>query len=78
MRATGLLGSIIGAVLSLPGPVVSVEWLRDHLTDPVLRVADVRWSLAGPPGRELYDAGHLPGTVFLDADRELSSPGPTP
>jgi thiosulfate/3-mercaptopyruvate sulfurtransferase len=78
MRARGSHGAIIGAVLSLPGPVVSVEWLQDHLADPGLRVADVRWSLAGPPGRELYDAGHIPGAIFLDADRELSSPGEGP
>jgi thiosulfate/3-mercaptopyruvate sulfurtransferase len=62
-------------VLTLPGPLVGVDWLADHLDDPALRVADVRWSLTGPSGRERYDAGHLPGAVYLDADRELSSPG---
>ena len=65
-------------MLTLPGPVVDVEWLHRHLADPGLRVADVRWSLGGPPARELYDAGHVPGAVFLDADRELSSPGEGP
>jgi thiosulfate/3-mercaptopyruvate sulfurtransferase len=65
-------------VLRLPGPIVSVDWLQTHLHDPELRIADVRWSLAGPPGRELYAAGHLPGAVFIDADRELSSPGTGP
>lgn len=78
MRASGPRGAIIGAVLSLRGPVVDVTWLRDHLDDPFLRVADVRWSLAGPSGRALYDGGHLPGAVFLDADAELSSPGEGP
>jgi thiosulfate/3-mercaptopyruvate sulfurtransferase len=65
-------------VLRLPGPIVSVDWLQTHLHDPALRVADVRWSLAGPPGAERYAGGHLPGAVFLDADRELSSPGEGP
>jgi thiosulfate/3-mercaptopyruvate sulfurtransferase len=65
-------------VLRLPGPIVSVDWLQTNLEDPALRVADVRWSLAGPPGHELYGAGHLPGAVFLDADQELSSPGHGP
>jgi thiosulfate/3-mercaptopyruvate sulfurtransferase len=65
-------------VLSLPAPVVSVDWLRTHLEDAALRVADVRWSLAGPPGRDRYAAGHLPGAVFLDAETELSSPGEGP
>lgn len=39
---------------------------------PVL--LDVRWSLTGPPGRGLYDAGHLPGACFVDLDQDLSGP----
>ena len=35
---------------------------------------DVRWRLGGPPGIESYHAGHLPGAVFVDLDRDLSSP----
>ncbi len=65
-------------MLTLPGPIVGVAWLADHLDHPGLRVADVRWSLAGPPGRDRYEAGHLPGAVFLDAEHELSSPGEGP
>jgi thiosulfate/3-mercaptopyruvate sulfurtransferase len=42
---------------------------------PVL--LDVRWRLAGPPGITAYRAGHLPGAVFTDLDRDLSGvPGP--
>ncbi len=67
-----------GPMLSLPGPLVSVDWLAANLDDPSLRIADVRWALAGPPGRDRYAGGHLPGAVFLDADRELSSPGEGP
>jgi thiosulfate/3-mercaptopyruvate sulfurtransferase len=40
-------------------------------------VVDVQWSLtsaAGPPGRELYDAGHLPGAHHVDLDAELAGP----
>ena len=37
-------------------------------------VLDVRWRLGGPPGRELYDAGHVPGAVFTDLDRDLAAP----
>lgn len=65
-------------MLTLPGPVVSVDWLHANLAHRSLRIADVRWSLAGPPGRELYEAGHIPGAVFLDAEDELSSPGEGP
>ncbi|GAA1764971.1 sulfurtransferase [Luedemannella helvata] len=39
-------------------------------------VLDVRWRLGGPPGREAYQAGHLPGAVFVDLDADLSgAPG---
>lgn len=37
-------------------------------------VADVRWSLTGPPGRVDYRAGHLPGAVFIDVDADLAAP----
>ncbi|MFI9495430.1 MULTISPECIES: sulfurtransferase [Streptomyces] len=39
---------------------------------PVL--LDVRWQLGGPHGRTDYDAGHLPGAVFVDLDAELAGP----
>jgi thiosulfate/3-mercaptopyruvate sulfurtransferase len=35
---------------------------------------DVRWRLGGPPGRESYLVGHLPGAVFVDLDRDLAAP----
>ncbi|MFB9234470.1 sulfurtransferase [Plantactinospora siamensis] len=35
---------------------------------------DVRWRLAGPPGRDDYRAGHLPGAVFVDLDTALCGP----
>jgi thiosulfate/3-mercaptopyruvate sulfurtransferase len=35
---------------------------------------DVRWSLTGPPGRDAYQAGHLPGAVFVDLDASLTGP----
>ncbi|MEU9823618.1 sulfurtransferase [Micromonospora chersina] len=41
----------------------------DRADPPTL--LDVRWRLAGPPGREDYLAGHLPGAVFVDLDTEL-------
>jgi thiosulfate/3-mercaptopyruvate sulfurtransferase len=38
---------------------------------------DVRWRLGGPPGREAYRSGHLPGASFIDLERELAAePGP--
>jgi thiosulfate/3-mercaptopyruvate sulfurtransferase len=36
---------------------------------------DCRWELGSPGrGRELYLAGHIPGSSFLDVDTDLSSP----
>ena len=38
-----------------------------------VRVIDVRWVLGAPGrGRQAYDAGHLPGAIFLDVDGELT------
>jgi thiosulfate/3-mercaptopyruvate sulfurtransferase len=41
---------------------------------PQPTLLDVRWSLAGGPGRAEYAAGHLPGAVFVDLDGELCGP----
>jgi thiosulfate/3-mercaptopyruvate sulfurtransferase len=39
---------------------------------PPVRICDVRWWLTDPgKGRRDYDAGHLPGAVFVDADTDL-------
>jgi thiosulfate/3-mercaptopyruvate sulfurtransferase len=35
---------------------------------------DVRWRLGGPPGHELFQAGHVPGAAFVDLDRDLAAP----
>jgi len=64
----------IGLMAERFGPLVSAEWLREHLGEPGLRVIDLRWYLDGRRGREAFQAGHLPGAVFMDLDRELASP----
>ncbi|MGO4204891.1 sulfurtransferase [Rhodococcus sp. TAF43] len=38
----------------------------------VTRVLDVRWSLPEPDGRAAHAAGHVPGAVYVDLERELS------
>ena len=62
-----------GAVL--PASVVSGAWLQANLERVV--VADVRWYLDGRSGRAAYEAGHIPGAVFLDLDEGLSAPAST-
>ncbi|MFO0762603.1 MAG: sulfurtransferase [Byssovorax sp.] len=53
-------------------PLVSAAWLADHLDDPTVRVADVRWYLGGKRGEDEYARGHVPGAVFVDLDRDLA------
>ncbi len=50
------------------GPLVTAEWLHDHLGEPDLRVIDFRWYLSGKKGRDEYLAGHIPGAVFVELD----------
>jgi len=37
-----------------------------------VRVLDVRWRLDAPDGTEAFRAGHIPGAVYVDLDRELA------
>ncbi len=56
--------------MSRPGLLLDVADL-DRL-DAVL--LDTRLTTSGPPGREQYDAGHLPGAVYVDVDDDLAEP----
>jgi thiosulfate/3-mercaptopyruvate sulfurtransferase len=56
-------------------PLVGAEELRHLLASgrpPV--VLDVRWSLAGPAGRDVFAQGHVPGAVYVDLDTDLADP----
>ena len=58
----------------MSGPLISAEELAEHLDDPRLRIADVRWFLGDHArGRAEYAIGHLPGAVFVDLDRDLAA-----
>lgn len=62
-------------VLTVGVGLVDVRTLAQSLSGPnPPTLIDVRWRLGGPPGREDYLAGHLPGAVFLDLDADLSGP----
>jgi thiosulfate/3-mercaptopyruvate sulfurtransferase len=37
-------------------------------------LADVRWTLGGPPGRPEFEAGHIPGAVWVDLESQLAGP----
>ncbi|MEU5609877.1 sulfurtransferase [Streptomyces sparsogenes] len=55
--------------------IVTASDLMDELAGerpPLL--LDVRYQLGGPPGRPAYEAGHLPGAVYVDLESELAGP----
>jgi thiosulfate/3-mercaptopyruvate sulfurtransferase len=58
------------------GPLIDVTSLATVLAsaDPPT-VLDVRWRLAGPPGRPDYLDGHIPGAVFVDLADLCGPPG---
>ncbi len=56
-------------------PIISAAQLANELAGPRVPVLlDVRWQHGGPHGRADYDAGHIPGAVFVDLDADLASP----
>jgi thiosulfate/3-mercaptopyruvate sulfurtransferase len=62
-------------VTAVIDPVVGLDWVQARGDRVVL--ADVRWYLGGKSGREAYQAGHLPGAIFVDLDRVLArAPSP--
>lgn len=57
-------------------PLVSVDDLAAEIAaDAPVRLLDVRWRLDRAEGRPDYLAGHLPGAVYVDLERELARPG---
>jgi thiosulfate/3-mercaptopyruvate sulfurtransferase len=70
----------------LPGTLVDAEWLREHHTDPRLRVVDIRGYVktedlgngmqraeyAG--ARDEFGEGHIPGAVFVDWTEDITDP----
>ncbi len=54
------------------GPLISAEWLRDHIGDPDLRLIHVS------PDRRVYNKRHLPGAVYGDLHRDLALRGTVP
>ncbi|MFJ7158548.1 sulfurtransferase [Streptomyces sp. NPDC101118] len=56
-------------------PIISASELLAATAGPVPPVLlDVRWQLGGPDLRAEYEAGHVPGAVYVDLDRELAGP----
>jgi thiosulfate/3-mercaptopyruvate sulfurtransferase len=59
----------------VPKPLISVQQLDAELNAPDLLLIDTRFKLEDTAyGQAAYDAGHIPGAVYMDLDRDLSSP----
>lgn len=61
--------------MALMKPIITAsEYLSESEGPRPPVLLDIRWQLGGPHGRPDYDAGHLPGAVFVDLDAELAGP----
>jgi thiosulfate/3-mercaptopyruvate sulfurtransferase len=49
-------------------PLVSAQWLKDHLSNPELVILDVR-SVVDGGGARAYAEGHIPGAIHSDYDK---------
>jgi thiosulfate/3-mercaptopyruvate sulfurtransferase len=54
--------------------LVDASWLARQPPGAV-RIVDLRWALSGPPALEKYRAGHIPGAVYVEMERDLSRHG---
>ncbi|MEA2581112.1 MAG: thiosulfate/3-mercaptopyruvate sulfurtransferase [Actinomycetota bacterium] len=64
-------------MIATPGPLVSPEWLAEHLGEDGLMVADSRWTPDGS-GRAEFASAHISGAVYLDTDDDLAAPPSRP
>jgi thiosulfate/3-mercaptopyruvate sulfurtransferase len=67
-------------------PLVTTDWLADHLRDPDLRVVDIRGYVKKTDlgegrqraeylaAREEYDEAHISGAVYVDWTRDITDP----
>lgn len=58
--------------------LISINDLQDHLSDPEVVLVDTRFDLTNPDwGYQDYLRAHIPGAIFMDLNKDLSSP-PSP
>jgi thiosulfate/3-mercaptopyruvate sulfurtransferase len=53
--------------------LVDPAWVAARLDDPNVAIVDFRWREDGS-GRARYEAGHLPGAIFLDWTADIVEP----
>ncbi|EME51530.1 3-mercaptopyruvate sulfurtransferase [Rhodococcus ruber BKS 20-38] len=66
--------------MTYPGPVVSADWLRNHLDDPDVRVVDASVHLpdTGRDARAEYLQAHIPGALMFDLNEIADPDNPLP
>lgn len=71
--------------MQLPAPVISTDWLNDHLGDPSLRIYDVSlyveylgdtgsfggYRLNAETPQKEWEESHIPGSAFIDINSDL-------
>jgi thiosulfate/3-mercaptopyruvate sulfurtransferase len=56
-------------------PLVSPEWLHDHLNSSDLKIVDCRWRMDDPDaGRRAWSDGHIPAATYMSLDDDLAAP----
>jgi thiosulfate/3-mercaptopyruvate sulfurtransferase len=68
LAAVMALGATFTASAAEPQPLVSVEWLKGHLTDKDVVVLDIRSAIDGG-GAKAFVEGHIPGSIHSDYDK---------
>ncbi|MGE6260286.1 sulfurtransferase [Heyndrickxia sporothermodurans] len=54
--------------------IIDTAWLKDNLYKSNVRIVDCRFSLAEPTaGKKAYKQEHIPGAVYFDLEKDLSS-----
>lgn len=61
-------------------PVVSTQWLAEHLSAPDVRVVDASWYMpdAKRDPKAEYNEAHIPGAVYFNIDEISDSASPYP
>ncbi|MBP6010723.1 MAG: 3-mercaptopyruvate sulfurtransferase [Alphaproteobacteria bacterium] len=61
-------------------PLVSTQWLAEHLNAPDVRIVDASWYLpdAKRDPKAEYAEAHIPGAVFFDIDAVTDATSPYP
>jgi thiosulfate/3-mercaptopyruvate sulfurtransferase len=64
----------------MSSPLVSTQWLADHLSAPDVRIVDASWYLPDQKrnAKAEYTEAHIPGAVYFDLDDIADTTSPYP